>query len=236
MALPLAGLARDVKKALIASAGKITRSDIFLRNLDTDEEIQFALTPDKVRIKTGALFRKYNVVTIGEVEFPRGESLMQIGWDSLLPGANFLFSPILSHDAWDDPQELAKDLERWKSDGNKLHLLITQTPLNLEVYIKSFDCTFEGGHGNIAYSIDFLAAVDLEVLTVAEADAKRNEQSELKRRPRQKSQLGKQIQTVDDIYSAIKILTGNGTYADIERVLGKNGVSLDNFEPVIIMN
>ena len=229
------GLSREVKRGLINSAGRVTRSAVYLTNLVTGEEIEFAMTPEEVRIKTSAHFRSCEVVELGEIKFPKGESLMQIGWRGLLPGANILYAPYVTHGAWDNPQELAKDLERWKSDGDKLRLLITQTPLNLEVYIKNFDCTFAGGQGNIAYDLDLIAAVDLEVLTVAEADARRNEQAQLKSRPRQKSQLGKQIQTVDEIYSAIKILTGNGSFADVEKIFGKNGLTLDDFEPTDII-
>ena len=235
MQLSLSGLAREVKKSLIQSEGRITKSEIYLSNLTTGEEIQFALTPDKVKIKTAANFRSYNIVELGEIKIPKGEQLMRISWQGILPGANMLLNPVVNADAYDNPQEVAKDLERWKSDGDKLRLLVTQTPLNLEVYIKDFDCTFEGGQGNITYDIDFLAAVDLEILTVAEADARRNEQSQLKSRPRQKSKLGQQIKTVDDIYSAIKILTGQGTLADVEKIFGKNDLTLDdeNFPTVI---
>ena len=235
MPLQLSGLAREVKKALIQSEGRITRSEIYLTNLETGEEIQFALTPDKVKIKTAAHFRTYNIIELGEIALPHGEQLMRISWQGILPGANMLLNPVVNADAYDNPQEVAKDLERFKSDGDKLRLLVTNTPLNLEVYIKNFDCTFEGGQGNITYDIDFLAAVDLVIRTVAEADAYRNEQSQLKNRPRQKSKLGQQIKTVDDVYSAIKILTGRGSFADIEKIFGKNDLTLDeeNFPTVI---
>ena len=229
--LALSDLTAEVKRSLIKSAGQVVPSEIYLTNLETDEEIQLSLVPDEVRLKTSAHFRSWNVVELGEVKLPKGTSLEEVSWRGILPGANILFYPFVKHEAWDDPQELAKDLHRWQESGDKIQLLITQTPFNLNVYIKSFDVTAQGSQGHLTYDIDLIAARDLEVLTVAEADAKRNESAELKRRPRKKSTLGKQIKQVDDIWSIVKILTGKGTLTDVERVLSGNGLKLGDLQP-----
>lgn len=231
MALPLAGLARAAKLGLIDSEGRVIRSEFYLTNLETEEEIQLCQIPEAVKVKTGASFRSYNIVERGEIKIPKGERLTQVSWQGIFPGAGVLLYPGITHAAWDKPDEIIKDLDRWKHDGDKIKLLVTETPINLEVYIRDFEWEASGGMGNFKYSIDLIAAKDLEVMTVAEADAKRAEQTELKSRPRQKSKLGEYISTVDDIWSAVKILTGNGGLADVERVFGGNGLSLDSFEP-----
>ena len=218
MKLPLAGLARAAKLGLIDSEGRVTRSEFYLTNLETEEEIQLCMIPESVKVKTGASFRSYSIVERGEIKLPKGEQLTQISWQGIFPGAGILLYPGITHAAWDNPEEIVKDLERWKHDGDKIKLLVTETPINLEVY-----------------SIDLVAAKDLEVMTVAEADAKRAEQTELKSRPRMKSTIGQKISDVDDIWSAVKILTGNGGLADVERVFGGNGLSLDSFEPTTLI-
>lgn len=230
MGLSLSGLAADVKRSLILSAGKVIPSEIYLTNLATDEEIQLSLVPAEVRLKTSAHFRSWNIVELGEVKLPKGTSLEEVSWRGILPGANILFYPFVKHEAWDDPQELAKDLHRWQESGDKIHLLITQTPFNLNVYIKSFEVEANGGQGHLKYDIDLIAARDLEVLTVAEADAKRNESAELKRRPRKKSTLGKQVKEIDDIWGIVKILTGKGTLGDVEQVLDSNKIKLGDLQ------
>lgn len=230
MALPLAGLARAAKLGIIDAQGTVTRSEIYFTNVETEEEVHLSMTPEKVQVKTEASFRNYQIVEVGEVRIPKGEHLTQISWNGILPGAGMLLYPFLSHAAWEDPQELIKVFKRWREEGAKLRLLITQTPINLEVYIRAFDYEASGGMGDYRYSIDLIAAKELQVLTVEEADAQReqqaqNSQDELNRRAALKSDAGVWIEKIDDVYAAVKILTGNGSLADVERVLDASGIS-----------
>ena len=230
MAISLSGLARSAKLGIIDAQGKVTRSEIYLTNVETDEEVHLSMTPEKVRVKTEASFRNYQIVEVGEVRIPKGEHLTQISWSGILPGAGMLLYPFLTHAAWEDPQELIKVFKRWRTEGAKLRLLITQTPINLEVYLRSFDYEASGGMGDFKYSIDLIAAKELQVMTVAEADAERERaaqsyQDELNSRAAMKSDAGVWIDAVDDIYAATKILTGKGSLADVERVLDASGIS-----------
>ena len=140
---------------------------------------------------------------VGEVKIPKGEHLTQISWSGILPGAGMLLYPFLTHAAWEDPQELIKVFKRWRTEGAKLRLLITQTPINLEVYLRSFDYEASGGMGDFKYSIELIAAKELQVMTVAEADAERERQaqesqSELNRRAAMKSDAGVWIDSIND--------------------------------------
>ena len=148
MALELSGLARAAKLGLIDSEGRVERAEFYLTNLETEEEIQLCQIPESVRVKTTASFRSYNIVERGEIKLPKGEQLTQISWQGILPGAGVLLYPGITHAAWDNPEEIIRDLERWKSDGDKIKLLVTETPINLEVYVKDFGWEASGGMGN----------------------------------------------------------------------------------------
>lgn len=231
MKLDIAGLAREVKLMLIDSeAGQLKVSQISLKNYETGEEIVLAMTPERVSIVTGANFRSYNIVELGEKAYPKGERLMQINWAGILPSAGKILYPFVDKEAWDEPNLLAEDIERWKTNGDKIRLLITETPLNLDVYIKSFECEWSK-LGDIKYEIKLQAAVDVEIKTVEESE----EMAELGYRPRAKSELGRRISEIEDIYTVVKILTGRGSLEDVERIFGKNGITLDDFEPEIII-
>lgn len=234
MALELAGLARAAKLALIDSVGVMSRAEFYLTNLETSEELQLCMTPESIRVRTGASFRSYSIVERGEVKLPKGEKLTEISWSGIFPHAGILLYPGITHSAWQDPQEIVKDLERWKESGDKIHLLVTQTPINLEMYLKDFSWLIEK-LGDYKYEISLVAAKDLQVLTIAEADARRSEQSELKPRPRQKSDIGRRVEEIDEIWSATKILLGNGSLSDVERLLGANGTDLSNFEERVLI-
>ena len=230
MGLPLAGIARSAKLGVIDAQGTVIRSEVYFTNSETEEEVHLAMAPEKVSIKTETAFRNYRIVEVGEVKIPKGEQLTQISWQGRLPGAGMLLYPFITHAAWEDPQEIIKVFRRWREEGAKLHLLITQTPVNLEVYLRSFDYEAAGGMGDYTYSIELIAAKELQVLTVEEADAKREREAqesrdELGRRAAMKSDAGVWIDSIDDVYAGVKILTGNGSLADVERVLDASGIS-----------
>ena len=244
MALPLSGLARSAKLGIIDAQGTISRSEIYFTNIETEEEVRLSMTPEKISVKTETSFRSYQIVEVGEVKLPKGEQLTKISWQGILPNAGMLLYPFISRQYWEDPQELIKVFERWKREGAKLKLLITQTPINLEVYLKAFDYEASGGMGDFKYDIDLIAAKELQVLTVEEADAKREREAqesrdELGRRAALKSDAGAWIDSVDDIWSGVKILTGQGSLADVERVLDRSGIaSPDDFmtgEPQLLI-
>ena len=232
MKFPFSTIAREAKLNVIDGEGKVTRSEVYLTNVETDEEVQLSMTPEKISIKTEASFRTYNIVEKGEISLPKGERLTRISWSGILPGAGMLMYPFLTHTAWENPQEIIKVFKRWREDGAKIKLLITQTPVNLEVYIKDFDYEASGGMGDYKYSIGLIAAKDLQVLTVEEADARRQREQEqaenaLNERTRMKSKAGIYINNINNIWAAVKILTGRGSLADVERVLDWSGIDID---------
>lgn len=248
MALAVSEFVAAVRKSLIDFEGRVTRSEIYLTNVETSEEVHLCFTPEKIKVQSDVNFRTYNIVERGEISLPKGEKLDRISWSSILPGAQIMLYNFVTRSAWENPHEIIKVFKRWRTDGAKIKLLVTQTPLNLEVYLKSFDYEASGGMGDYKYSIDFIAAKDLKFETVEEADARRERekqeaQNALNERTRNKSPVPAWLDKVDDIWSAIKILTGKGTLKDIERVLAAAGYSfiLDSpfdengeFTPVIL--
>ncbi len=236
MALSLSGLAATAKKALIEVEGKVTRSEFYLTNIETSESVQLCMIPESVKARTETNFRTFNIIERGEVKIPKGEQLTQISWSGILPGARILLYNFVNHAAWEQPVEIIKVIKRWREDGAKIKLLITQTPINTDVYIKSFDYTASGGQGNYEYNIDLIAAKELKILTVAEADEERakaqeNSLDELNRRAAMKSKLGMNVGKINNIWEIAQILTGNG--GNWEKVLDQNPQIADpaNLDP-----
>lgn len=225
MALPLSGLVSTAKKAIVEVEGKVTRSEFYLTNIETSESVQLCMIPESVKARSESNFRTFNIIERGEVKIPKGEQLTQISWNGILPGARILLYNFVNHAAWEQPIEIIKVFKRWREEGAKLKLLVTQTPVNMDVYIKSFDYTASGGQGNYEYSIDLIAAKELKILTVAEADEERaktqeNSLDELNRRAAMKSKLGMQVGKINNMWNIAQILTGNG--GNWEQVLEQN--------------
>ena len=233
MALKLSGLVGSIKKAVVGLEGRVTKSHFYLTNTTTGEMIQLCMTPEEFKVKTSANFRSYNVIEKGEVKIPKGERLTELSWSGILPGANILLYNFVFHSAWQSPRELVKDLERWRESGDKIRVLITQTPVNLDVYIKNFDTSYSGGQGNIKYELDMIAAKEMQVMTVEEADARKQEQQlqeqqELQRRAAKKAKTGCLINQINNIWDAAQILRGNG--GDWQEIAERNGITGDPSE------
>lgn len=233
----IADIARHV---IVELEGKVTISEFYLSDSD-GERLEFCMPPEQIRVKTSASFRTFNIIESGEIQIPKGEKLTQISWKGTLPGAPMLLYRFIKTAAWEHPDELIKVLRRWRERGTKLKLLVTQTPINLDVYIKSIDFTHKGGLGNVEYSIELIAAKALQVRTVAEADAQQNADSvnafELWERQRKKGRAAVMLATVDTLYEVALILTGNG--GDWLSILRRNGfgiADIDSIDPTVILN
>lgn len=223
--MEISDIMRKIKLGLIDSEGTVTVSEFYLRD-DDGEEIQLCMPPEEVRVKSTANFRSFNVVELGEIKIPKGEQLTGISWRGILPGAGILLYPFVQHAAWDRPDELIKIFQRWREKGKKLKLLITQTPVNLDVYVKNFDYTAKGGAGDYSYDIDLIAAKTLRVQTVQEADATRErEQSNAFNLTRAalKPKIGMYIGYMNTAWSVAQMLRGNG--GSWQNLLGQNGIA-----------
>lgn len=227
MALQLSGLVKEAKKAVIGLNGRVTRSAFYLTNLTTGESITLCMTPEEVKAQTESNFRSWNIIEKGQVSLPKGERLTQISWQGIFPGANILVHNFVYQSAWQPPREIVTMINRWRKDGDKIKILVTQTPINIDCYIKSFDYTASGGQGNIKYEIDLLVAKGMKVMTVEEADAARQQQEQekaqqLQERPKQ-NRTGETVQNIDNAWNLAQALTGNG--GDWGRVASDYGIS-----------
>ncbi len=171
--LSSSGLSGVTRRLTMGLLGRMTIAEVHLTNLDTGERLSLAQTPERISVKSAARFHTYNIVDKGEVKLPRGENLIGVSWSGILPSeAQKVYSDIKSM-YWHEPKTIVAVLEAWRRKGQKIKLLITQTGINLDVYIQAFSAEHAGGMGNIEYTIDLVAAKDIMVRTVQEADAQR---------------------------------------------------------------
>lgn len=220
--MEIGDILRKTKLGLIDGEGRVTVSEFSLKS--DDEKVIISMPPEEVRVKATSSFRTFNIVEKGEIKLPKGEQLTAISWRGILPGAGMLLYPIAFKEEWDRPKNIIDTINRWRTKGTKLKLLITQTPINLDVYVKSFDYTAKGGAGDYNYDIDLIAAKELKVLTAAEADAQRSEQEnsfDLLARTALKPKIGMYISYLDTAWTAAQCLRGNG---DRMTLLSDNGL------------
>lgn len=138
--------------------------DIYLTDLATGDRLRFPMLPEEISLSMGNQFASYSILGIGEVRAPSGQKLDTVSWDGLLPGEARKNMPYVKE--WLDPQECFRWIEHCKvvlPSTKKLNLLVTETAINLDVYLGEFSKTYTGGMGDISYRISFVQAKDLTV-------------------------------------------------------------------------
>lgn len=123
--------------------------------------------PAEIKHDTGkARLGSYEVLDWGEVEIPSGSNLGTISWSGIFPGKGHRDLPFLKG-TWNPPKSYQSKLEKWKTNGTELRLLVTNTPINHDVYISKFVPTHSGGFGDMSYEIEFRTRRTITIKTVA---------------------------------------------------------------------
>lgn len=142
--------------------------DIYLTDLSTNDSLRFPMLPQEIQTKIENRFYDYSIISIGEIKLPSGSSLDGFSWSGILPGKAREHAPFVRE--WRDPQAIYKWLEGLKTQRGifkKPRLLITETPINYDVYLENFTGKPTGGYGDIQYQINFIQAKDLKISTNA---------------------------------------------------------------------
>ncbi|NSW90208.1 MAG: LysM peptidoglycan-binding domain-containing protein [Firmicutes bacterium] len=140
--------------------------DFYVTEPKTNTRIHFPMNPEMVTVSTGANMVTYDIMHLGEVKLPKGNKLDVVSWEGKLPGEprkNMSFVK-----TWSSPIEIHNLLKKYKETGTKLQLLITETPINMDVYIETFEPVWGSGFGDCDYRITFTQAVEIKVYTVDE--------------------------------------------------------------------
>lgn len=138
--------------------------DIYLTNLKTNDRLQFPMLPTEISVKKGNQFASYTILQKGEVKIPSGTQLDSFSWSGILPGKKRRNDPYIR--AWQNPKAIYNWITNLKAKGGKpvkARLLITETPINCDVYLSVFQATPTGGYGDINYSITLTQAKQIKV-------------------------------------------------------------------------
>ena len=130
--------------------------------------IHFPVNPEKITCATGNRILTFDVIELGDISLPRGRVPTRFSFGGFFPGEARRNDPMVK--SWRSPKELAGILSLWRNEGTKLRLLVTETPINHDVYFDgdgSFEHEWWGGYGDCWYSLRFVEARELVVTAEA---------------------------------------------------------------------
>lgn len=170
--------------------------------------IHFPMNPERVTVQTGTKLHTFEVITLGDIALPRGRELDRVELEGLLPGRARSGTSMVKR--WRAPNEIIREIEGWKNGGEKLRLLITETTINLDVYVESFRPEWGGGHGDARYSIALVQARDL-VIPVREALVMEPEPQPAAPRPAPPPPKAYTVKSGDSLWAIAKQALGDGS-------------------------
>ena len=160
------------------------------------------MIPEEIKVMTGGLFATYTILKTGTVKVPSGRDLTGFSWSGILPGEIRKNAPYIN--GWTDPKQLQVLWSIYERDGIKLRLMVTETPINHDVYIESYDMTYRHGMGDYAYTLNLLHAIDLTVNLSGE-DAK-----VASLRPSPPGMQSYTVKAGDDLWKIAQLMYGDG--------------------------
>lgn len=137
--------------------------ELILTDLVTEEVIYIPVLPQEFKVRYANAFGSYSILRLGEVKYQEGVELSSISWDSFFEADRYQNLPYVQSDHWQDPQALHGKLERIKIDGRPVRIMLTESPINFDCYLESFDVTFKDEQGRLYYSISWIQAKELDV-------------------------------------------------------------------------
>lgn len=118
-----------------------------------NDELTFPIAPETINWSSGATEVSFDSIISGDIKRPKGRT----GYTITLTGMLFDLFDFLEVDI--TPTEFEKKISAWGEGlppyNKKLRLIVTDTPINMVVYLKGHDFTREGGYNKTKYTIVF---------------------------------------------------------------------------------
>ncbi len=128
----------------------------------------FPALPEKIKGKQAAKYQSFEILSKGTVKVPKGTEVNEISWEGEFFGESKQNETIVQKHAWRKPIECVYLLNDFIQKETVLNLIVTETWINLDVTIASFQPSAYGAYGNIQYSISFVEKKSLELYTTNE--------------------------------------------------------------------
>lgn len=142
--------------------------DIKLIPIGDGTEFTFPALPEKVQAKYGAKYQSFDIISQGTVKIPKGTDVAEFTWDGVFFGESKKSEPIVKKNSWKAPDECVKILNGFMQNETVLNLIVTETWINVDVTISSFQPRPVGAYGNIEYTVTFVQKKPLKIYTTNE--------------------------------------------------------------------
>lgn len=185
--------------------------DIYLREKSGSKtRFTFPSLPENIQVGRSTNYQSFKTVAPASIKLPRGIAPTEVSWKGNFFGQAKRYEPIVQH--WTPPESCIEQLSKWQEQGTILNLIITDTKINIDVTIGTFDYAPFGAFGSYEYSI---ALSQYRQIAVHTADEKQLEplQKVVETRPNASTPSNNRTHTVvygDTLWGLAVTYYGNG--------------------------
>ena len=134
--------------------------DIYL--IDGSEKFQFPVNPEEISINREKQYETFQIISLGEVDMAQQEKIKEISFSSFFPMEED--PSYCRYVGIPDPQEALERLITLLNSKKPVRLLITDTAVNVLVFVSSVNTVFRGGEpGDIIFDISFRTWREMKV-------------------------------------------------------------------------
>lgn len=141
---------------------------IRLRDVSTGKTFTFPANPESISGTLGAKYQSFDIISKGTVKVPKGTDVSEIKWSGEFFGYSKRNESVVNKAYYQLPNACVAQLREWQENGTRLNLIVTDSWINLDVTISSFQPEIYGAYGNVKYSISFAQGKDLKIYTTNE--------------------------------------------------------------------
>lgn len=140
--------------------------DIYLKDsTNPDNWLRLPVLPEEFNVSSEKQIETYNIIDLGEADFPTGDKRAEISFSSFFP---VLYDPSYCRYGLESklltPQSIVEWILDLQSRGKPIRLIITESPVNTLTLLSQFKYRSKGGEpGDIYYDMTFRAWVDIGV-------------------------------------------------------------------------
>lgn len=198
------------------------------------DKLTIPVTPKTYKVQTEQNNRIIDIIDTGEAQLFGNPKLQKLSFSCFFPQPSHSY-PFVVGDS-KAPSDIVEQIIKWKESKKPVRVIITDSPVNLMMAIKSFDYREQDGSRDIYYDLSFVEWRDLNTLP-ANNDKQVDEKTGLKKRPtdRPVSKAAQAIKRSRDILEASRRAYGKVQYwRSIANANSLKNLALKNARDLII--
>lgn len=140
--------------------------DIYL--IDGKDKFHFPVNPEEISINREKQYETFQILSLGEIDMAQQEKIKEISFSSFFPKVED--ERYCRYSGIPDPQAALQRMITLLNAKKPVQLLITETAVNVLVFVSSVNTVFRGGEpGDISFDISFRTWREMKVKTVGSA-------------------------------------------------------------------